>query len=50
MAFILDLKHSHVRCSIALSISANAALIAVLNDVTLGCLDLLVTFSTTLYM
>jgi len=33
MASILDLKRLHAHCSVALSISANAALIAVLNHV-----------------
>jgi len=38
-----------LHANIALSILTNAASIAVLNDVTLGCRDLLVTFSTTLH-
>jgi len=48
MASILDLKRLLARCSVALY--ANAASIAVLNDVTLECLDLLVIVSTTLHM
>ena len=38
------LKRSHARCN-ALPMPTNAASIAVLNDITLGCRDLFVTLS-----
>ena len=42
---ILGLKRSHARCNVALSMLTNAASIAVLNDVTLGCRNLFVSLS-----